>query len=119
MSADFMRAMARCDSLRKVLASLKDSPSFYRHADNQALCLENIFMQLSEDEVADAACRFTAIGFPADIERRFLETVTARSIHAPPKHKPRSNSMLQNYEWFIDYLQQGLWENIQSADKVV
>ena len=120
MSAEFMRSMARCDLVHKVLARLKDSPSFYTHADKQASCLESNlkFMELNEDEVADAACRLTAIGFPADIERRLLETVTARSIHAPPKHKPRSNSMLQNYEWFLDYLQQGLWEKIQSANKV-
>ena len=118
----YTRAMARCESMKSVLASMADSPQFFKHAKNQALCLQNAIkgLALDEDQVADCSRRIMQIGFPADIETNLLESImeanhpeTAKnSIWCRPKRPYRK---LQNYEGFIDFIKEVRWKVIQDA----
>ena len=122
MSAMYARAMARCESMKSVLAAVKDAPGFVKHAQNQALCLHNALKDLSlnEDQVADCSSRIAQIGFPADIETNLLESImeanhpeTAKnSIWCRPKRPYRK---LQNYEGFIDFIRFVAWKKIEDA----
>ena len=116
-----MQTHARCDSVRKVLHSLKGTSSFHKHAHNQAMCLENIlkFMSLSAEEVSVLACKITEIGFPIDIECRVMESL---KLSGPEKiaitsFTPRRNA-LQNYEGFIHFLQAAQWKRIEAAEGI-
>ena len=120
MSAEYLRTMDRCISIQKVLGSLKEknSPQYFTHAKNQALCLKNLLKDVSlkdDEEMAACAGRITAIGFPRDIECELIESLTVREgIESP---SPTHSRKLQNYEAFIYYLLECMWEAMRQADE--
>ena len=117
----YTRALARFESMKCVLAAVKDSPQFSKHAQNQALCLKNALTDLSlnEHQVADCACRIMQIGFPGDIETNLLEYIMAAKKPEPVKNmflRPkRVYRQRQNYEGFIDFILEGRWKEIADA----
>ena len=124
MSAEYKRVMARCDCIKKVLESLKESPQVVKHAQNQALCLTNVLrgVSLTDDEVADCARRITQIGFPHDIEAQVIESLTEREkVAAPPKmqasfkYAKHKYTQLQNFETFIDYFDMSVWGEMKMS----
>ena len=114
MSTDYLRAVARY-----VLASVKDSPQFSKHAQTQALVLKNLLKgaHFNDNEVAECVRRVTAIGFPNDIGSQLVESAAAREgIEDRPSNK---NTKLQNYEAFIYYLPASLWIAMQHGPAAV
>ena len=117
----YARAMARCESIKSVLAAVKDAPGFVKHAQNQALCLHNALKDLSldEDQVADCSSRIAQIGFPADIQTTLLESIVEANKPAKTKgvycRPTRKNRRLQNYEGFLEFIRAARWKEIQDA----
>ena len=115
MSAEYLRAMDRCIYIQKLLGSLeeKNSPQYFEHVKNHALCLKNFLNEMSlRDDEEKAACvgRINAIGFPADIECEVIESLTVREGIESPAPTRRRRIKLQNYEAFIYYLLECMWE---------
>ena len=122
MSAEYRRAMARCDSMQRLLTSLRSSPHFHKHAVNQAMCLTNLLkdVSLTDDEVAEFVTRITEVGFPQDVEAQLVDSLTACADtpdrHVVPTTRCRQkNTRLQNFETFWSYFPESIWREMSAG----